>query len=362
MSKSVRALLFASLTVLLAASSPSASSSQDGFAPAMAALADDLPLSVMTYNVMGLPWPVAFGRDEALARIADRLAGLRAQGRQPHILLLQEAFIVDPAAFARRAGYAYVAAGPGVEDLGDAAPTPADRAYLRAARWDRGEGMGKQLGSGLLILSDWPIAAVDRMAYPAFACAGFDCLANKGILIAHLRVPGMARPVAVVNTHLNARKAAGVPIARSQTAFGRQAGLLVDFVRAHAPADRAIVIGGDFNIGRDPRRIDAFFGRWARVRMGFVSAAMGGGPRALQETALADPAQRRDLAEAVGRGKDWLFARGESGAPLPVVQARTPFGGAPADRLSDHVGYALSYGPPSRPLQLAQADMPAGGR
>lgn len=362
MSKPVRALLFASLTALLAASSPSASSSPQGLALTSTAPADDLPLSVMTYNVMGLPWPVAFGRDEALARIADRLAGLRAQGQQPHVVLLQEAFIADPVKFARRAGYTYVAAGPGADMTSGIPATLADHIYLRAARWDRGEGVGKQLGSGLLILSDWPIAAIDSMAYPAFACAGFDCLANKGALIAHLHVPGMARPVAVVNTHLNARKAAGVPIARSQAAFSRQAGLLADFVRAHVPADRATIIGGDFNIGRDPRRIDAFFGRWARAGMGFISAAMGGGPRALAQAAPADPAQRRDLAEAVARGKDWLFARDESGAPLTVVHARTPFGGAPTDRLSDHVGYALSYGAPDRPLQLAQADLPAGGR
>ena len=31
-------------------------------------------LAVLTYNVKGLPWPVASGRDEAMVRIGERLA------------------------------------------------------------------------------------------------------------------------------------------------------------------------------------------------------------------------------------------------------------------------------------------------
>lgn len=88
MFKPARALLFASLTALLAASSPSASlpsasAPGDLRRASLPAASADLPLSIMTYNVMGLPWPVAFGRDEALGRIADRLAGLRAEGINP---------------------------------------------------------------------------------------------------------------------------------------------------------------------------------------------------------------------------------------------------------------------------------------
>ncbi|MGB3929368.1 MAG: endonuclease/exonuclease/phosphatase family protein, partial [Sphingobium sp.] len=280
MSKPVRALLFATLAALCAAGSSGASAPDAERVMAGGAVAD-LPLSVMTYNVMGLPWPVAFGRDEALARIADRLAGLRAQGRQPHILMLQEAFIVDPAQFARRAGYAHVAAGPDAAMRTPLPATAADRAFLAGARWDRGETAGRQMGSGLVILSDYPIVKAERMAFPAFACAGFDCLANKGVLIAHLAVPGMAAPVAVVNSHLNARKAAGVAVARSFRAFDRQAGLLADFVAAKAPPGRAVIIGGDFNIGRDRQRIAAFFARTEAAGLGFVAPHLGGAKRAL---------------------------------------------------------------------------------
>ena len=124
---------------------------------------------------------------------------------------------------------------------------------------------------GLLILSDYPILSAARLTFPAHACAGFDCLANKGALVARLAVPGMAQPVHVVNTHLNARKAAGVPIARSQRAFERQVDLLTRFVRAQVPEDAPLILGGDMNIGRDPARQRAFFDRWAEAGMGFVA-------------------------------------------------------------------------------------------
>lgn len=320
----------------------------------------DLPLSVMTYNVMGLPWPVAFGRGEALGRIADRLAGLRAQGQQPHILLLQEAFIVDPAQFARRAGYAHVAAGPDAAMRTPVPATAADRAYLAGARWDRGETAGRQMGSGLVILSDYPIMKTERMAFPAFACAGFDCLANKGVLIAHLAVPGMSAPVAVVNSHLNARKAAGVAVARSFRAFDRQAGLLADFVAAKAPQGRAVIIGGDFNIGRDRQRITAFFARTQAAGLRFVAPHLGGAKRALAGDAPV--ADERDLRHAAERQKDWLFARGADGRPMRVMQAQAPFGAAAGTMLSDHVGYALSYAPGGeRPVRLADRGRNPGG-
>ena len=64
----------------------------------------------------------------------------------------------------QRAGYAHVAAGPDSMMRSAFPATANDQAYLRAARWDRGETLNKQLNSGLIILSDYPIVAVDRIA------------------------------------------------------------------------------------------------------------------------------------------------------------------------------------------------------
>src|SRR5204862_8341823 len=49
-------------------------------------------LSVMTYNVEGLPWPVRRGRGSQLKAIGEQLAALRARGLQPDVVLLQEGF------------------------------------------------------------------------------------------------------------------------------------------------------------------------------------------------------------------------------------------------------------------------------
>ena len=115
MLKSLRIILFASLTVMVATGTTgsrpfSLARFQD--AGVTAPMADD-PLSVMTYNVRGLPWPIAWGRADALAQIGDRLAALRRAGRQPHILLLQEAFTPEARAIAARAAERATAGRPG---------------------------------------------------------------------------------------------------------------------------------------------------------------------------------------------------------------------------------------------------------
>lgn len=61
-------------------------------------------LTVMTYNVKGLPWPVAWGRAAMLDAIGKRLARLRAHGRQPTVVVLQEAFTEDARRIADAAG------------------------------------------------------------------------------------------------------------------------------------------------------------------------------------------------------------------------------------------------------------------
>ncbi|OHC98057.1 MAG: endonuclease [Sphingomonadales bacterium RIFCSPLOWO2_12_FULL_63_15] len=339
-----RAVLFAGLVALAAAGSTHGgdqAAPQWGIAKPVS---NDGRLSVMTYNIKGLPWPIVSDRRAALTAIADRLARLRQSGRQPHIILLQEAFTPEAAQIAARAGYRHVAQGPDVAHRSIAAAQGADQSHLAQARWDRGEAIGKQLSSGLQILSDYPITRIDRMAFPDFACAGFDCLANKGVLIAHIKVPGLDRPVSIVNTHLNARKAAGVAIDRSQRAFARQVDLVTQFVAAHVPAGQPLILGGDMNIGQDRSRAHIFFTRFAQADMRFIAPELDGARRALAQSAWASDAIRRDLTSTRARAKDWLFARGAGDRPLKVVAAHVPFGSEPDSQpLSDHFGYVVDY-------------------
>ena len=334
-------LLFASMAMLA-----SSGAGQDGVGFQTGSAGPSLSrggengLSVMTYNIKGLPWPVALGRDDPLARIADRLVEMRRQGRQAHIVLLQEAFSSQAVALARQAGYRHVTLGPDAEMPSAPATTATDSRYVQQARWDRGEGVGKVLSSGLMILSDYPVDHVDRMAFPDFACAGFDCLANKGVLIVHVEVPGVGR-VSIVDTHLNARTAAGVPVPRSQQAYERQVELMARFVAQRVPRGNMVVLGGDMNIGGDPLRRRAFFAAFERSGLSFVTPALGG---AQQADGLADAGERQDLRYLTRRGKDWIFARSATGSPLKVLGARVPFGTEPGgEPLSDHFGYVIRY-------------------
>ena len=288
----------------------------------------DNVLSVMTYNIKGLPWPIALDRNDALDRIGERLAMMRRDRRQPHIVLMQEVFSSKAAEVAAVAGYRHAVMGPDSALRTTMAMDGIDRRYIKAARWDRGENMGKSLNSGLMILSDYPVLGIERMAFPDFACAGFDCLANKGVLIVRLNIPGVGR-VSVVNAHLNARSAAMVPVARSQQAFARQVDLMAGFVARHVPQGQA-----------------SFFTAFARSGLSFITPALGGASQALAHGQLAEATMRRDLLHAARHGKDWLFGRDASGTALPVRRAQVPFGNeVTGEPLSDHFGYVIDYAP-----------------
>lgn len=315
----------------------------------MAEMIADAPLSVMTFNVEGLPPPARFGRGDALGQIGSRLAQLRADRRQPRIVLLQEAFSGDARKIAKKAGYAYVADGPARGERSAITPTSADLRYNAAANRWRGEGGTKLLGSGLQILSDYPVLSVKRMAFPDFACAGLDCLANKGVVLAFVAVPGATTPVAVAVTHLNSIDSAKVDYHRTLFAYRRQVDLLERFLIANVPPGTPLIAGGDYNVGEDGARrayLEASVARWPRAQ---GSATIDD---ALHLCARNEACGSRMADEARGtmkRIKDMqLLAQGRDDALVPVDSA-VPFGReADGSALSDHVGYTVYYRWPTR--------------
>jgi endonuclease/exonuclease/phosphatase family metal-dependent hydrolase len=297
-------------------------------------------LSVLTYNIEGLPWPARSGRSEDLSRIADQLQALRAEGRQPHVVLFEEAFSHDARAIAAKAGYHYIADGPGASETGAPATSIADRAFKAAARFFSGEKWGKWRGSGLRIASDYPILDVKRMAYPT--CAGMDCLANKGVVLVTIAVPGVSQPVAIVDTHLNSRRAARVSIDRSFYAYQRQVDALSDFVHTNIQPGTPFIVAGDFNAGQEPRRRDYLLRQAAGWRSDVpVRAAL---ETCLQAGDLCPTDNRSDLAFSQKRGRDYqLFASGGS-TNLTLKSMAALFGHDGDGRmLSDHVGYTATY-------------------
>jgi endonuclease/exonuclease/phosphatase family metal-dependent hydrolase len=293
----------------------------------------EAPLSLLTYNVKGLPWPIASGRPAALRAIAAQLRSLRATGQQPHIVAMQEAFVDQAKAIGQEAGYRYSAFGPS-EDAAPLAALPADKAFLGKGSFWLGERSGKHADSGLAVFSDFPIIAVRRIAYPV--CAGYDCLANKGALAVLIAQPGMRSPVIVVDTHLNSNAASRAPRERANHAYFRQIDTLSTFVTNLARTGYPILIAGDFNVGPTTARRSYF-------QAHLLAPALGLGAVQRICTGIGDCAldNRRDVLFSEHRARDWLMFRSDTFQP---VRLSAPFGTrSDGSMLSDHVGIAVTY-------------------
>lgn len=316
-------------------------------------------ISVMTYNVKGGPWPIAHHRGPDLAAIGDRLAQLRADGRNPHVVLLQEAFSGQARSIARRGGYSVVVEGPAASDRTKEAISVEDTKFLAGGRPWHGEGLGKMFDSGVMVLSDYPVTNIRRIAYPKFACAGLDCMANKGAVLVTIDVPGAVSPVDVVATHLNSRHSSRVRDDRSLYAYQRQVALLSAFIAANRNPDHPLIVAGDFNVGRAPLRgaaLNASLPLWS-----------GGAPvtEALHSI-VADEHARGAASEpgvdaVLARNTDFEFTIAGRRAALVPMDTSVSFGREPSGRmLSDHIGYSVTFGIASRPSEKMSLAAPAG--
>lgn len=305
----------------------------------------DPGLSVMTYNIEGLPWPVRLGREAAFAKIGARLEALRMVGEQPHIVALQEAFTGRARRIGVDGGYRYIADGPDRDLPGAVATADPDKAFQRGASFLSGERSGKWVGSGLQILSDYPILSVRRMAFPRYACAGFDCLANKGAMLVMIQVPGIGEPIAVVNVHLNSRRASHVGDDRSLYAYRRQIDALDSFLSANLKPGTPLIVAGDFNVGPRPSRQDYFAAhmlKWGERAPGIIKDAL----RSCSASVALCGAMPSDAAFSLRRGRDWQLAVPGDRVALAVHGLSVPFGhDVDGAMLSDHVGYVAYYVP-----------------
>jgi endonuclease/exonuclease/phosphatase family metal-dependent hydrolase len=291
-------------------------------------------ISVLTYNVRGLPWPLAKGRAKALKAIGADLAAMRRDGTQPDVVLIQEGFRDEVDDLVKASGYRYWARGPSRSERASGAGPENGRRYATVRYPSSGEGWGKFTGAGLHVLSDAPITDVEDTPYRY--CAGLDCLANKGAMLARLALPGAPGEIDIVNTHLNSRRAAKVPVARSLRAHNLQTEELTTFINAHRDVDRPLLVGGDFNVLNAPDRYDY---RSAERPYQVVSEFCNRAADPCEGQALGDPAARPWL-----RSQD--LQAFQPGHPVGVrpVSVATVFDAAHGEpALSDHVGYLVRY-------------------
>ncbi len=294
-----------------------------------------LDLRVMTFNVAGLPQPIRRTRDDALSLIGEELRRQRLQGTAPHIVVVQEAFTDDARAIGRQAGYAFERFGPDIDSAAPYAPATPAPALLAKRHLHKGEGFGKVLGGGLAIFSDLPISTAAATAFGARDCAGTDCLANKGVLLANVRVPGIASGIDIATTHMNSFKDAGKPYARSLIAHQRQSDTVSAFLRAKSRADAPLILAGDFNAAETYDR-HAYLARQLRLQQEVMESCARSKGCLLALGKLNGPFWQSSL------DLQWLRPGGDAAvAPVKVNWAfDQPVAGT---RVSDHKALMVTY-------------------
>lgn len=281
-------------------------------------------LSILLYNVEGLPFPARLERKYELARIADWLKRRRAAGHAPDILFLHKAFTPAASAIAKAGGYDWILPGPSRRLRRNpvaAAPRPAG--YDADAQWLKGEGVGKWLDSGLYIATDLPLFTRNIAPFSTAACAGYDCLANKGGMVATLILPEVPEPLHLFNTHRNSREPSGVSKARAEAAHRIQTQendrLLDDLMTG------PIIAAGDFNM----RRAGDEIGRFASDPGFGLIAPRAGSSFAARSAKMTDESAWSQL-------QDLLGAKGGARVELVPLAVTSLFDGVRGPRLSDH--------------------------
>ena len=213
-------------------------------------------IDVLIYNVAALPWPIRNNREEALELIGEALSEARYQGEEPDIVMIQEGFRRGTKRLVEESGYPNWIRGPKTNDKSPKFSERAPIDFIKGRRLLKGEKIGKIMGSGLYILSNFPIQSKATQPFFAGECAGFDCGSNKGVLWAEIAVPGMPGHLQVFTTHMQSKEAAGVPAERSLTAYNLQFDAMDEFVESVFSEDHPMIFGGDFNSKNARERLD----------------------------------------------------------------------------------------------------------
>lgn len=289
-------------------------------------------LSVLTYNLEGLGWPARSGRSRELKAIGERLAAMNAAGTAPDVVLFQEMFSGAAKRAVAASGYPAIVPGP-------RRTTPSSVPGLGKipgkAKPLKGEAGIRLLGGGLAIASRYPIVDTALDAYGRRACAGLDCLANKGVMLARIAMPGVPAPVDIYNTHMNSRGASGVPEARNGEAHARQAVHASEFIARTEDLAHPLIFGGDFNMRHSEARWEGF----SRHH-----------PLTLVHERCVDPGAGCEVKMSWDGDAPWMdtqdlqfFADGKRLTVRPVRVEAVFDGGPSGPQLSDHDGFLVTY-------------------
>ncbi len=177
-----------------------------------------MPLRVATLNVWALPPPLGHRVPERLGRLGDALRALRLD-----VVALQEVWTSEARAIliqaARDNGLVHV--------------------------WHRNQAIG---GSGLMVLSRWPLGDVVFEPYLLHGpphLTQLDYFGGKGFV--RMRIATPEGPFALFNTHLQARYSRRV----AHGYAGHRAGQIIQLARALRATEEPLLLLGDFNMRED---------------------------------------------------------------------------------------------------------------
>jgi len=295
------------------------------------AFAEQTDIRVLSYNINGLPAPLKKGKLPHFERIAEILRERRVAGNHPEIVVMQEAFDKKSNLIADTAGYPYVLFGPTRKDTskrGDVHWVQQTRKSY--ASFSDGQ---KLIGSGLVILSDYPILEAHHKVFNSDECAGFDCLSNKAILMARVQVPGFGMPVDIVTSHFNSKRSAKAPAGIVFKAHQKQTDVFHWFLDK-LNAGNPVIAAGDFNT-KEARRYSYF-----QDTVGLVDSAAV----CLKDKALCVLEQNVLPKKVLNDTNDKHFYKNGQGMMVDPIYIDRPFdemlNGRP---LSDHTGYEVVY-------------------
>lgn len=291
-----------------------------------------IELKVLTYNIEGLGFPARKGREAELRQIGEQLSQMYADGSGPDIVLFQEMFSSAAKKAVASSGYPAIESGP----RRTTRATGSTRDKLPGkAQVKRGEVGIHFAGSGLAIASRYPIMLTDMRAYGTRSCAGLDCLANKGIMLARIAIPGLPTPIDVYDTHMNSRGASKSPHERNLAAHDRQALEASQFIDSTHDDAFPVIFGGDFNMRHSEPRWENF-SRYQSLN--------------LVHRVCADKASGCDVRMSWDGDAPWMdtqdlqFFYNGNPATIRPVRVEAMFDGSPnSPVLSDHDGFMVTY-------------------
>lgn len=289
-------------------------------------------LDVLTYNVEGLPWPARSGRAGQLKQIGAILNALREEGKGPDLVLFQEVFSKAAVRSVESVAYPALAGGPsrtGRSTLGSDIALPGKPRPLK------GEIGIRLMSSGLVIASRYPIVERQSAAFSRKSCAGVDCLANKGVQLARIAIPGVPEPIDIFNTHMNAQSASRVKPERHLTSHIAQSLELRQFLLNNWDQAHPAIFGGDFNMRQAPSRFEPFVALQ---------------PLDLVHHYCVDEGNGCDVRMSWDGDEPWLdtqdlqlFVSGSNVRVTPVMVQSLFDGSEGSPALSDHDGLLVRY-------------------